>query len=84
MNKYEIMFIVKPDVEDEARNMVKVPNIKGMTAKEATNALKAQNLNINIDGTVGVVITQDPIFDTEVEAGSVIDVVIKKELVDAH
>lgn len=70
--------------EDEARNMVKVPNIKGMTAKEATNALKAQNLNINIDGTVGVVITQDPIFDTEVEAGSVIDVVIKKELVDAH
>ena len=70
--------------EDEARNMVKVPNIKGMTAKEATNALKAQNLNINIDGTVGVVITQDPIIDTEVEAGSVIDVVIKKELVDAH
>ena len=64
--------------------MVKVPNIKGMKAKEAANTLKSHNLNINIDGTEGVVITQDPIFDTEVEAGSVIDVVIKKELVDAH
>ena len=69
---------------DEERNMVKVPNIKGMKAKEAANTLKSHNLNINIDGTEGVVITQDPIFDTEVEAGSVIDVVIKKELVDAH
>lgn len=69
---------------DEERAKVKVPNVKGMSASEAKNTLQAQNLNINIDGTVGVVITQDPIFDTEVEAGSVVNVVIKKELVDAH
>lgn len=70
--------------EDEERNKVVVPNIKGMTASQATQTLKDHNLNIQIDGDVGVVISQDPIFETEVEEGTIINVVIKKELVDAH
>ena len=69
---------------DEERNKVVVPNIKGMTQEQARNALKAQNLNIQVDGDVGVVISQDPIFETEVEEGTIINVVIKKQLVDAH
>ena len=55
-----------------------------MTQEQARNALRAQNLNIQVDGDVGVVISQDPIFETEVEEGTIVNVVIKKELVDAH
>ena len=35
MNKYEIMFIVKPDVEDEARNAI-IENFKNVLAAEGT------------------------------------------------
>ncbi len=69
---------------EEEREKVIVPNIKGMTVSQATNTLKEKNLNIKIDGTEGVVISQDPTFEQEVEQGTIINVVIKKELVDAH
>lgn len=70
--------------ESDEKHMVQVPNIKGMNATQATNELKARNLNISIDGTTGIVISQDIIADTEVEEGTVIHVVIKEELKDAQ
>ena len=66
------------------RNKVKVPDVKGMTAEQAANSLRSQNLNISVDGTKGIVITQDPTFETEVEEGTVINVVIKEELKDGQ
>ena len=70
--------------ESDVKNMVKVPNIKEMTVVQARNELKARNLNIKIDGTDGIVVWQDPTFETEVEEGTVINVVIKKELKDGQ
>ena len=61
-----------------------VPNIKGMTVSEATAKLKEHKLNINVDGTSGIVVSQDPTYDTEVAEGSVVNVVIKEELKGGH
>ncbi len=66
------------------RKKVQVPNVKGMTAEQAANSLRSQNLNISVDGTNGIVITQEPTFETEVEEGTVINVVIKEELKDGQ
>ena len=57
-----------------------VPNIKGMTVDEATAKLKEYNLNINVSGSTGIVVSQDPTYDTVVKEGSVVNVVIKEEL----
>lgn len=70
--------------ESDIKNMVKVPNIKEMTVTQARNELQARNLNIKIDGTDGIVIWQDPTFETEVEEGTVVNVMIKKELKDGQ
>lgn len=70
--------------ESDEKNMVKVPNIKEMTVEQAKNELKAKKLNIKIDGTNGIVVSQDPTFDTEVEEGTIINVVIKKQLKDGQ
>lgn len=61
-----------------------VPNIKGKTVEEATNILKSKNLNIKVEGTNGIVVSQDPTFDVEVEEGSVVNVVIKEQLKDGQ
>ena len=66
------------------RIKVQVPNIKGMTAEQATNILKSKNLNVSIDGTKGIVVTQEPTFETEVEEGTVINIVVKEELKDGQ
>ena len=63
------------------KTKVKIPNVKGMTAEQAKNALKAQNLNISVDGTTGIVVSQEPTYETEVEEGTVVNIVIKEELV---
>ena len=60
-----------------------VPNLKGKTAAEATNMLKAKNLNIVTTGS-GVVVSQDIAYDTSVEEGTVIHVTLQKEITDAH
>lgn len=57
-----------------------VPNVKGMTVAEATRVLKERNLNISVDGTKGIVVSQVPTYDVEVNEGSVVNVVIKEEL----
>lgn len=69
---------------DVNRTKVQVPNIKGMTAEQATNVLRSKNLNVSIDGTKGIVVTQEPTFETEVEEGTVINIVVKEELKDGQ
>ena len=65
---------------EDVRNKTIVPNVKDMTAEQAMNSLKSKNLNIQIDGTSGTVVSQDPTYETEVEEGTVIHVVIKETL----
>lgn len=69
--------------KDSVATSTTVPDLKGMTGAQATNALKAKNLNISIEGT-GNVISQDYSKDTQVPEGTVISVVLKKTLTDAH
>lgn len=67
---------------EDARNKTQVPNVKNMTVEEATNSLRSKNLNVQVDGTTGVVVSQDPTFETEVEEGTVINIVIKEKITD--
>lgn len=62
---------------------VAVPNLKGMSTSQATNALKEKNLNINVEGS-GVVISQEYSADEQVPEGTVIKVTFKQTLTDAH
>lgn len=68
---------------NDTRTSVKVPDLRGMSAEEATNALKSKNLNISIDGK-GNVTSQDYAKDSTVEEGTVIRVTLKETLKDAH
>lgn len=70
--------------ENEPKNLVMVPNIKGMSVSDAKRLLRQSNLNIEVEGTEGVVVSQAPTFDTQIEEGSVIKVVIKEELTDGQ
>lgn len=70
--------------ESSSKKTTKVPNIKGKTVAEATNILKDKNLNIKVDGDKGIIVSQDPTFDVEVEEGTVINVVIKEQLKDGQ
>ena len=54
-----------------------------MNASEATDVLRSQNLNINIEGS-GIVLTQDYAKDEQVQEGTIIKVTLKQTLVDAH
>ena len=68
---------------NEARVSQQVPNLKGMSFAQARNALKSKNLNISITGT-GTVLSQDPMVGTSVEEGTVVHVILQKEIQDAH
>lgn len=70
--------------ENEARVSTTVPNVKGMSVSDATNALRAAKLNITVEGTKGIVVSQDPSYETEQEVGTVVHVVIKEELKDGQ
>jgi stage V sporulation protein D (sporulation-specific penicillin-binding protein) len=70
--------------ESSSKKTTKVPNIKGKTVAEATKILKDKNLNIKVDGDKGIIVSQDPTFDVEVEEGTVINVVIKEQLKDGQ
>ncbi len=69
---------------EDTKVKVQVPNIKDMTKEEALNSLRSKNLNIQVDGTTGIVVSQDPTYGTEVEEGSIVHVVIKEKLKDAQ
>ena len=64
----------------DVRNKTIVPNVKDMTAEQAINSLKSKNLNVQIDGTSGTVVSQEPTYETEVEEGTVVNIVIKDTL----
>ena len=70
--------------ENEVRVSTTVPNVKGMTEAQATAALRKAHLNIKVEGKNGIVISQDPSYDTQHEVGTVINVVIKEELKDGQ
>ena len=67
---------------EDTRIKTQVPNIKDMTKEEALNSLKSKNLNIQVDGTTGVVVSQEPTYEAEVEEGTIVHVVIKEKLKD--
>ncbi len=69
---------------DDERTQVTVPDVKGMSASQAEATLKQNNLNINIDGTKGKVISQEPTYGTIVDEGTIINVNITEVLKDAH
>jgi stage V sporulation protein D (sporulation-specific penicillin-binding protein) len=62
---------------------VTVPDLKGMTASEATNTLKSKNLNINIEGS-GTVSSQDYAKDEQVPEGTIINVTLKQTVSNAQ
>lgn len=49
------------------------------TLSQAKQILKEKNLNIDVKGSSGVVLTQDPINGTSVEEGSVITVTLQQQ-----
>ena len=69
--------------ENDTRTSVTVPDLRGMSAEEATSTLKSKNLNISIEGS-GYVTAQDYAKDSTVEEGTVIRVTLKATLKDAH
>ena len=69
--------------ENSVRTSVTVPDLKGMSASQATNALKSKNLNISIEGN-GVVMSQDYAQGTSVEEGTVVKVTLKETITEAH
>ena len=70
--------------ENNEKVKVKVPNIKGKTITDARKILKENNLNISVDGNVGTVVSQDPTYDTMINQGSIVNVIVKQELTDAQ
>ncbi len=81
---YDNSVICLYESESQEKNKTQVPNLKGMTKEQAINVLKSKNLNINIDGTNGTVISQEPTIETEVEEGTVVNVVIKEDSIYAQ
>ena len=68
---------------NDARVSTTVPNLKGMSLARAKNALKSKGLNLHYTGS-GTVLSQDPIADSSVEEGSVVNVILQQEIQDAH
>ena len=54
-----------------------VPDLIGLGKYNATDALKKANLNINIDGTGQLAVSQDPPKGTVIDAGTVVRVIFK-------
>lgn len=65
--------------EDETKVSVTVPDLKMKTISQAKQLLKEKNLNIDIKGSSGVILTQDPIGGTSVEEGSIITVTLQEQ-----
>ena len=68
---------------DTVATSVSVPDLSNMNLSQATNALKAKNLNISVAGS-GIVTTQDYTAGELVPEGTIISVNLKPTLTDAH
>ena len=66
--------------ENEVRVSTTVPNVKGMTVSAAKATLKSANLNTKVEGKNGVVVSQDPSYETEQEVGTVVNITVKEQL----
>ena len=80
LSKNSIIFLYD---KNAVATSVSVPDLKGMSAAEAFNTLRDNKLNISIEGN-GNVLSQDYLKDTQVPEGTVISVVLKPTLTDAH
>ena len=70
--------------ENEVRVSTTVPNVKGMSISEARNTLRGAKLNVSAEGTKGIVVSQEPSYETEQEVGTVVHIVLKEELKDGQ
>lgn len=61
------------------KSKIVVPDLKGMTMKNAKSTLEGKGLNIKTIGT-GKVISQDPIAETEITEGSVVTVTLQQDV----
>lgn len=68
---------------DTIATSVSVPDLNGQSASQATNTLRAKNLNIIIEGS-GTVVGQEYSKDELVPEGTAIKVTLKQTLTDAH
>ena len=66
--------------DNEVRSSISVPNVKGLSIEEAKTKLRAENLNVIIEGTRGIIVSQSISAGSSVEAGTVISLVAKEEL----
>lgn len=66
--------------DNEVRSSISVPNVKGYSIEEAKSKLRAENLNVIIEGTRGIIVSQSVSAGSSVEAGTVITLVAKEEL----
>lgn len=64
---------------NDVRTSTTVPNLTGMSPSQAANSLDAKNLNISIVEGSGKVVSQEPAFNTSVEEGTVVKVILKEE-----
>lgn len=70
--------------ENEVRVSTTVPNVKGKTVTAAKEALRAAKLNVKVEGTKGIVVSQEPSYETEQEVGTVVNIVVKEQLKEAQ
>lgn len=70
--------------DDTVRVSVSVPDLKGMSAEQAINSVRSKDLNIVFEGSGSQVISQDYIYGTQVEKGTIITVTMKDELEGAR
>ena len=68
---------------DTVATSVEVPDLSNMNLSQATNTLKAKNLNISVTGS-GIVKTQDYTAGELVPEGTIINVTLKQTLTNAH
>ena len=70
--------------EDTVRVPVSVPDLKGLSAEQAINSVRYNDLNIVFSGSGNQVISQDYLYGTQVEKGTIITVTMKDELQGAR
>lgn len=70
---------VYSDKTKDKKTTTTVPNLKGLGYSAAKSTLASKNLNINVVGS-GIVVSQDPIAETETYEGSVITVTLQQDV----
>ena len=65
------------------RTPVTIPNLKGLSLEDASEKLRDVGLNISYEGS-GRVISQSPSYNTQIEEGSIIKIILKQLIKDVH